>query len=145
MLQFYQQQSPIAVLVGRYHLYLGQTLAVRQEKPKRCRLRTVAYAYRICQGPDRDNNWFIRWEYNSREILRDAKHPRNHCHLSTTAEFGGRTLDLAKMHIASGWVTIEEVIRFLIHELGVKPKHKQWDERLRESEKKFREWTAREI
>jgi hypothetical protein len=57
--------------------------------------------------------------------------------------FREQELSLAKLHIASGWVTIEEKIRFLIHELGVKPFSEDWDEILHQSEEKFREWTAR--
>lgn len=146
MLEFYQNQASISVPVGRgYYLYVGQTLEAKQIKPKQYRLRTLAYAYRIGQGPDRDNNWFARWEYNSRDFLPDALHPRHHCHLPGSIDFAGETFDLAKMHIPTGWVTVEEVIRFLIHELKVRPKKSHWDTRLRRSEEKFREWTARSV
>lgn len=56
---------------------------------------------------------------------------------------GGKFLSLEKLHIATGWVTIEEVIRFLIHELKVRAKNSDWDARLRASEEKFRKWTYR--
>lgn len=143
LLQFRQQGESVAVRVGRgYHLYLGQTLEAKKEKDGQYRLKTLAYAYRIADGPELTANWLVRWEYNSRE-QQIALHPRHHCHLPTTVTFRNRTLNLDKMHIASGWVTIEEVIRFLIHELKVRPKSPNWDDRLLASEEKFREWTSR--
>jgi hypothetical protein len=37
------------------------------------------------------------------------------------------------------------VIRFLIVEVGIKPKAENWDEELHASEEQFREWTSRSI
>ncbi len=45
----------------------------------------------------------------------------------------------------TGWITIEELLRFLIHGLGVKSRTSSWDKKLRESEERFREWTGRSI
>jgi len=42
-------------------------------------------------------------------------------------------------------VTIENVIRFLIADLGVPPLIETWDEELRKSEEQFRTWTSREV
>jgi len=50
-----------------------------------------------------------------------------------------------KLHIPTGWVTIENVIRFLITDLGIPPLIETWEEELRESEEQFREWTSREV
>jgi hypothetical protein len=52
-------------------------------------------------------------------------------------------MDLDKLHLPTGWVTIEEVIRFLIAEMGVPPKIDDWDDKLVESDRFFREWTRR--
>jgi hypothetical protein len=144
MLQFRQQGEPIAVSVGRgFYLYLAQTLKIVKEGGRH-RLRTMAYSYRITDGPTRQDKWLIRWEYNSREHL-VALHPRHHCHIPADVSFRNQTLSLHKLHLASGWVTVEEVIRFLINELGVKPKNKNWDNLLHDSEKAFRRWTARSV
>jgi hypothetical protein len=145
-LEFRLNRESIGVEVGKgYHLYLSQALEAHRIKSREYRLKTLAYAYRIGEGPKRGDRWIIRWEYNSREHL-EALHPRHHCHLPFELTcFGDQSLNLDKMHISSGWVTVEEVIRFLIHELKVKPKHVDWDKRLRDSEQKFREWTARSV
>ena len=148
-LDFRQDGSGIAVDVGkRYHLYLGQTLQANGSAKDGYELKTLGYAYRIAEGPSLNDSWLIRWEYNSREQgeQQHALHPRNHCHLpSQLVCFGTRTLSLSKMHISTGWVTVEEVIRFLIHELKVRPKNTKWDQHLRDSERLFRKWTARSV
>ena len=59
--------------------------------------------------------------------------------------FAGGVLDLNKIHLPSGWITVEEVVRFLITELKVKPFSDDWDDLLQKSEHKFREWTHRSI
>lgn len=144
--EFRQSGDSIAVPVGRgYYLFLSQTLEARKMKAKEYRLQTLAYAYRVGFGPRRNDEWFVRWEYNSREHIPDALHPRHHCHISATATCGGKEFSLEKLHIASGWVTIEEIIRFVIHELRVKPKSRDWDARLQDSEKLFRQWTSRSV
>ena len=146
-LEFRHHGEAISVSLGDgFYLYLNQTLKAKKEGDVHC-LQTLAYSYRVGQGPSRQD-WLIRWEYNSRETQEGARglHPRHHCHLRAGLPcFGNQELLLAKMHIASGWVTIEEVIRFLIHELGVTPKTDNWDQILRESEEKFRDWTNRSV
>jgi hypothetical protein len=129
---------------GRYHLFLGQTLEALREG-RHYRLKTLAYAYRISEGPTLNDPYIFRWEYNSRERL-ESLSPRHHFHTPAILRcFGTRELNLNRLHIASGWVTVEEIIRFLIVELGLKPKSRDWDRLLRESEEKFREWTARSV
>lgn len=146
-MEFRHHGEAISVSLGDgFYLYLNQTLKAKKEGDVHC-LQTLAYSYRVGQGPSRQD-WLIRWEYNSRETQEGARglHPRHHCHLRAGLPcFGNQELLLAKMHIASGWVTIEEVIRFLIHELGVTPKTDNWDQILRESEEKFRDWTNRSV
>lgn len=141
---FRKGERPVCVPVGSkgYHLYIGQTLAVVNDGGK-VRLRTLAYAYRITEGPSFDDTCIFRWEYESAET-KSSLYPRHHLHIPTTIKcFGDKHLDALKLHIPSGWITVEEVIRFLIYELKVKPKSEKWDDLLRASEQKFREWTAR--
>jgi hypothetical protein len=136
----------VSVPIGSgYYFYLGQSLRAVKTGSKEYCLRTIGYSYRIADGPDR-KDWLIRWEYNSRETEQQAKalHPRHHCHLQAKMPcFNNKDqLSLAKMHISSGWVTFEEVIRFAIQELKVVPRFPdKWDQLLKDSEKKFKLWT----
>lgn len=145
LVQFGSSDGPSCVQVGRrYHLFLGQTLQALRDG-EQYRLRTLAYAYRISEGPSFSDPCIFRWEYNSRE-RRESLSPRHHFHTPVILRcFGTRDLNLNQLHIASGWVTVEEIIRFLIAELNIKPKSRDWDRLLRDSEEKFREWTARSV
>jgi hypothetical protein len=150
LLEFWQAgEKRCARVGGPYHFFIGQTLRAEEIKvdgARQYQLRTLRYAYRVTEGPAFGSPWILRWEYESRDISAHA-HPRHHFHLNTAMScFEGRhTLNLSDLHMPSGWITIEEVIRFLIHELGIKPKNGDWDRILQESEERFREWTGRTI
>jgi hypothetical protein len=138
--------DPIAAALRTkpWHLYLGQTLIAVPEGKRKWRLRTLQYSYWIQDGPSKDDRWFFRFEYVSRE-LEQFLHPRHHLHMPLQMECPKKPIDLAKAHLPTGWVTVEELIRFLIHSLRVRPRHPNWDTLLRDSEEKFREWTGRSI
>jgi hypothetical protein len=146
LLQFSVRGAPVCVPVGNkgYHLFIGQTIEVAKEKGD-YRLRTLRYEYRVTAGSDFDAPALVRWEYNSREF-RTSLFPRHHIQIQAKVEsFAGGVLDLNKIHLPSGWITVEEVVRFLITELKVKPFSDDWDDLLQKSEQKFREWTRRSI
>jgi hypothetical protein len=54
-------------------------------------------------------------------------------------------LNLEDLHLPTGWITVEEIIRFLICDFGVRPKSKNWDVILQNSEDLFKKWTAMRI
>lgn len=109
-LQFQRDDRPICVPVGhRYHLYVRRTLLAVREGGQ-YRLRTLAYAYRIAEGPTFDDQCLFRWEYNAREHKQSLA-PRHHLQLPATIKcFENRELDANKLHITTGWVTVEEVV-----------------------------------
>ena len=58
--------------------------------------------------------------------------------MATRLAIGDGELDLDKAHLPTGWVTIEEVIRFLIFDLGMQPPcGDSWPDLLEKSERKF--------
>jgi hypothetical protein len=129
-----------AVEIGKsgFFLFINQSVKVTKEARRRYRLRTLTYSYRIADGPARED-WLFRWEYVNHDTEQGKSlHPRHHCHLPVDH----RCLT-TKTHIPTGWVLLEEVIRFLIHELDVDPLNENWDGILQESEEQFRVWTAR--
>lgn len=114
-----------------------------QQPDRSWKLRTVEYRYRVQGTPDLNDEDCFRWEYVAREI-RDSQHCRHHLHLQGDYTLGPwRTVPLARVHLPTGWVTVEEIIRFLITELGVPPKEPRWEDLLRESEEHFKTWTSR--
>jgi hypothetical protein len=136
----FREESPIAVPIdtayGRLFFYIGQAHEAVPEPGGGFRLTTRQYWYRLQHGPALDSPAAIRWEYD-RDTRRD-RHPRHHAQSAVAMPLGDRTLDLNKAHLPTGWVTIEEVIRFLIHDLGMRPPcGDEWCDRIIESEDRF--------
>mgnify|MGYP001271409931 FL=1 len=53
-------------------------------------------------------------------------------------------IPLDKLHIPTGRVSIEAVIRMLITEFGVRPLREDWEKRLNETESRFHERRRRD-
>ena len=75
---------------------------------------TDYYAYTASESPDLETE-LLAWHWHP-----DA-HPVTHLHVGGDARF-------AKMHIPTGRVLFEDVLRFLITDLGVVPKKQDWDD-----------------
>jgi len=142
-LSFHQGEDPIAVPLktkahGTIYLYVGQLLRAEADG-KQYRLATRAYWYRLQSQPSLAAHAAIRWEYE-RELDDGKHHCRHHIQQRARVDLGTASLDLNKAHVPTGWVTIEEVIRFLLVDLGVKaPCGSAWPEVLEASERKFYE------
>lgn len=119
----------------------GVLLRVRQqfrsvEEPDapaadRWHVSTIAYDYRLSRGSDRSE--LLSWHW----------HPRTgvafpHVHVAAD--------DLSRrVHVPSGRVSIEAVLRMLVGELSVPPRRGDWAEVLAEAEARFvrhRRWHA---
>lgn len=131
---------PLDTNAGRLFFSLGQALEAVPEGDGTYRLRTLEYWYRLQETADPKGHAFLRWEYMRPRAVATAAAPRHHVHARASVPVGVESLDLNKVHVPTGWVTMEEVIRFLIHELGVKPPcGKAWPGVLAESEEAFYE------
>lgn len=117
---------------GALDLYISQELAAVEhgKGDEAFRLETWAYAYRLHVG----EHPVFRWEYEKRP---KNKYPRHHVQMHTTALVGETSFDLKHLHTPTGWVTVEEVIRFMITDLGCRPLCDDWEEKLAESERRF--------
>jgi hypothetical protein len=127
---------PLATRFGRLYLTLLQILEVEREVT-RYRLKTKEYSYRLLDQSDPRADAILRWEYQS--DVAGHGFCRHHVQVRTGVGLVGEVLDLNRCHMPSGWVTIEELIRFLIHDLEVQPLTKEWPAILAESERKFYE------
>jgi hypothetical protein len=136
------EKQPRAVPLSRppWHLYLGQQLRAMPEG-RGYALHTIQYAYRVQRTHLIQDEAEVRFEYVSREVEPDASYSRHHVQFHRDARSASPDFSLSKLHIPTGRVTIENVIRFLITDLGVPPLIETWDEELRKSEAQFREWT----
>jgi hypothetical protein len=127
---------PLTTKFGQLYLTLLQVLETEPEL-KRFRLKTKEYSYRLLDRDDPRANAIIRWEYTS--IAPQHGYCRHHVQVKTGVGLRDGILDMNRAHSPTGWVTIEELIRFLIVDLGVLPRTNNWPEVIAASEKKFYE------
>ncbi len=138
---FSPQGIPVAVPLrpSPWFLYLGLELkAVPEEKGYG--LQMLKYAYRIQRTPSLQDEAEVRFEYVSRELDPSARWCRHHVQFHRDYQNVRDSFSPNKLHIPTGWVTIENVIRFLITDLGVPPLIEQREEELEKSEELTREW-----
>lgn len=132
--------APLKTRYGPMDLYLGQICDAVEEANKQLRLRTINYGYGL--QPHGMDEPLFRWEY-IRYPASDSVYCRHHLQGLITLEITDdrdhkHAINLNHWHLPTGWVAIEEVIRFCIVDLGVKPLSETWDQVLRESHETFR-------
>ena len=95
-------------------------------------VRTESYLYRFLTSEEHE---FLAFHWHPIG-LSDVVDP--HLHLSSRLNpiDMGRNQDplpLAEMHIPTGFVTLEDVVRLLIAEFGIRPRRPDWETVLREN------------
>jgi hypothetical protein len=100
--------------------------------PGEYKASTLAYVYsvRLTEAPDDE---VLAWHWHP---LTTPDRPAPHMHV--TADIRQLGTKLSKLHIPSGRVAFEEVVRFLIADLGVTPSRDDWQEVIGEAEDRFR-------
>ena len=129
---------------GPMALYIGQRYEAVPVADDRQRLITAEYRYTLTPGKldeatQRDP--LLRWEY-VRDVPDDATWCRHHLQGPVRLQIGKAKLSLNDLHLPTGYVTIEEVLRFCIADLGVKPLSRQWHRLLEESYQRFKDDSA---
>lgn len=134
-----EQGKPIAALMntrfGPMELSLGQLCEGIPLGEGKFRLLTGGYRYALTEASS-DEPW-IRWEYR-RAQPEHQRWCRHHLQGDIALPIRGR-VNLNDLHLPTGYVTIEEVIRFCITDLLVKPLSQEWHEVLQDSYRKFKE------
>lgn len=114
---------------------LSQNIEAKAEKGD-YRLTTKTYGYRLLPSAVITDQALIRWEF---EPMPNDGPPAHHIQSYATT---GK-LDLNRLHVPTGRVMIEHVIRFLIVELEHKPPcGDEWPNVLEKSERKYFEHFA---
>jgi hypothetical protein len=145
-LGFLANDEPVAVKLKRpWYLFLSQTVDVSRVQSGQYRLETAEYAYRIQSSPSIGDEAFVRFEYVGPKKDPNFPYCRNHVQLHRDYHDAVASFSPCEFHIPTGWVTIEQVIRFLITDLKVRPLVQNWRQILNESEKQFRDWTTRTV
>lgn len=130
---------PLQTKYGELYLTLTQILEAEREGTagRRYRLTTKGYAYRLLNRDDPRSDAVLRWEYDPERA--GDNWCRHHMQVLTTVALGGGSIDLDRAHSPTGWVTIEELLRFLIYELDVQPVSADWSTICKDSEREFYE------
>jgi hypothetical protein len=137
-LAFRRSGGPIEVALstrfGRAGLYLGQTCESTQTEGRH-QLRTVSYRYTVSFNGSREP--LFRWEYR-KDPGPSARYCRHHLQGAIPLAISEEAVSLNDLHLPTGFVTIEEVLRFCIVDLGVTPLSANWHEILTDSYSLFK-------
>jgi hypothetical protein len=123
---------------GLIELSLQQQLGPVEAQHSRIGLQVLAYRYTVT--PLGADDPLFRWEF-VRFPSSGSFWCRNHLQGPIPIAIGGQSVNLNDWHLPTGWVPIEEVIRFCILDLGVPPLdagqdtegNPNWHQRLTES------------
>lgn len=125
---------------GTIYLYMAQELRTFAENGQQ-RLRTVAYWYKLyTEASLLDDDAVVRWEYAQAPpgSAGPCRHHMQFGKMVPNLPFGSGEFHFTRLHLPTGWVTMEEVFRFVVHEFGVQPPcGESWSKILRESEDAF--------
>ncbi len=127
-----QSTARLQTRFGPMRLFLGQECGSAVAEDGRHHLQILGYVYSL--RPEWANQALLRWEYVSRPDDPDARWCRRHLQGPIPLQFApAREVSLNDVHLPTGWVPIEEVLRFCIVDLGVRPLSPGWHEALAES------------
>lgn len=128
----------ITTCYGAMDLYIGQLCGAVVDERGEYTLHTTSYRYALL--PEGRTEPLLRWEY-VRTPASDAQYCRHHVQGPIPLDLSdraGQQANLMHWHLPTGWVTIEEVLRFCIVDLEVVPLDPQWDGILRDSYERFK-------
>ncbi len=124
---------PLKTRFGTVGLSVGQRCGIVRDK-KTHRLFTLEYRYMLT--PEGADQPLGRWEY-VREPETTARWCRDHLPGTPAFALGKRAVALNVLHLPSGFVTLEEVLRCCVVDLEVKPLSPAWNEKLETSDRRF--------
>ncbi|MBI2455099.1 MAG: hypothetical protein HYV46_03055 [candidate division NC10 bacterium] len=98
-------------------------------------LRTIDYRYTLTPGDKTEP--LLRWEYLKTPPA-GALWCRHHLQGPVELQIHEHSVSLNDLHLPTGYVPFEEVLRFCIVDLGVPPLSEDWDAVLRDSYERFK-------
>lgn len=128
-------RAMIQTRFGRMGLYVGQVCEAVPVEKGLLRLRTLQYKYTI--SCEQSHDPIFRWEY-VRQPEPGEQWCRHHLQGPVPLLFNDVGVSMNELHLPTGYVPFEEVLRFCIVDLKVKPLTDSWDEVLTESYEDFR-------
>jgi len=136
-------------LCGDLDLYIGQVCEAREDAKGRKRLYTASYRYSL--SPAGEPESVFRWDYVRKwpyQVVEEEtgqvppereKWCRHHLQGTPLINLGDHQFCLQDVHLPTGYVAIEDVIRFCFTDLGVQPltDEEEWHDLLNASYAQF--------
>lgn len=119
--------------IGFYFLQLCGSFI----RPKDGLHQLETHVYRYALYPDDSDEPFLRWEYVKKPASQGLW-CRHHVQGPIDLQINDSMLSLNAIHLPTGYVTFEEVIRFCIVDLGVQPLDEGWHDLLVKSYEQFK-------
>lgn len=120
-------------LLGFYFFQVCGSFIRPEDKSHQLFTRNYTYAL----YPEDSDEPIIRWEY-IKEPEPEQLWCRHHVQGPMELQLNRHQISLDDIHLPTGYVTFEEVIRFCIVDLGVQPLDENWHEILVESYEQFK-------
>jgi len=117
--------------------YLHTDINQEIEDPRTNGTGTVTTKYYLYSVADADSKDLVGFHFHPDLTEDPILYPHIHAYAKDDKRF--LSLELQRKHIPSGRVALEDVIRWLISELNVKPRRKDWDEVLTKAKARFLE------
>ena len=132
-------EAPLETQYGPMRLGLTQSCSSTVKGSRRHRTHTLhTSSYRYTLTARNQHEAFVRWEYvkNPTGNARWCRHHLQGPIQLNTAEDASVVLD--DIHLPTGFVTIEEVLRFCIVDMDVRPLSRNWHDVLTQSYERFK-------
>ncbi len=121
----------LSTAYGQMHLSLRlHCVPADDEDGTMTALRMVWYRYAL--RPQEQREPVFRWEYVGEPEGADERWARHHLQGPAPINLGAQYVSLNALHVPTGTVPIEEVVRFCINDLGTAPLPEDWDAILHE-------------
>jgi len=137
-LEFRAGAVPLKTTVGSVYFHFMQGLRAKAVTNREFNLELMKYSYRLqIRDISVAGEPLFRWEYEFDDQGKHTTRPHLHVGEKVQLELTNSTLDISRIHLPTGLVTIEAILRFLFSELQVKPRCRDWLDLLAASERSY--------
>jgi len=126
--------KPLPLENGHF-LYLVHRVCLRRKERY---LTTLEYRYVYQADANNPDSWIVRYEYE-REPQAPYRYPVTHIHVNATPSAYSGQKPFPDLHLPTGRLTVEDLIRHLVHEQQIAPISPDWEAILERTEQDFRE------
>jgi hypothetical protein len=132
----YAERAELNTRFGEMGLFIGLICDATEVERRLFRLSVFSYKYSLT--PTDSNDPLCRWEYLKEWPKEDDRWCRHHLQGDIPVSIANQNVSLNDLHLPTGYVTIEDIIRFCIVDLGVAPLSGDWHKILEESYQRFK-------